>query len=143
MKVLVSWKRITEQVDLTDLEKHASVEYLTDPRDEDELLEKIRDAEVFIGFAASEKILEAADTLKMIQTPAVGFELIAVDAATKKGVLVCNTVGSNAESVAELAWGLILGLVRQIPGADRLMREGKWEISLQRSIHLCGGRRLA
>lgn len=126
-KVLISWKRITEQLDLTDLEKHASIEYLTDPRDEDELLERISDAEVFIGFAASEKILEAAEKLKMIQTPAVGFERIAVDAATNKGILVCNTVGSNAESVAELAWGLILGLARQIPGADRLMREGKWE----------------
>jgi phosphoglycerate dehydrogenase-like enzyme len=127
VKVLVSRKRITEQLDLTELEKHASIEYLTDPRDENELLKKISDAEVFIGFAASEKILEAAEKLKMIQTPAVGFERIAVDAATKKGILVCNTVGSNAESVAELAWGLILGLARQISGADRLMRDGKWE----------------
>lgn len=126
-KVLVSWKRITEQLDLTDLEKHARMEYLTDPRDEDELLEKISDADVFIGFAASEKVIEVAENLKMIQTPAVGFERIAIDVATNRGILVCNTVGSNAESVAELAWGLILGLARQIPGADRLMRAGKWE----------------
>ena len=127
MKVLVASKRITAQVDLTDIDKHAQVEYLQDARDEAELLEKIRDADVFIGFAASETVIAGAERLKLIQTPAVGFERIAVDAATQRKIVVCNTVGSNAESVAELAWGLILGIARQIPGADRLMRAGKWE----------------
>jgi D-3-phosphoglycerate dehydrogenase len=56
----------------------------------------------------------------------VGYENVDVDAATKRGVMVCNTGGVNAEAVAELTWGLILGLARQIPGGDRLMREGKW-----------------
>jgi phosphoglycerate dehydrogenase-like enzyme len=62
----------------------------------------------------------------MIQTFAVGYDNIDDKAATKRGIMVCNTGGSNAESVAELTWGLILGLARQIPGGDRLMRSGEW-----------------
>jgi lactate dehydrogenase-like 2-hydroxyacid dehydrogenase len=56
----------------------------------------------------------------------VGYENVDVEAATRRGIMVCNTGGVNAEAVAELAWGLILCLARQIPGGDSLMRNGGW-----------------
>ncbi len=56
--------------------------------------------------------------------------------------MVCNTGGSNAESVAELAWGLILGVSRRIPGGDRLMREGKWERFMPQNHKLVWGKTL-
>ncbi|MEE8569767.1 MAG: phosphoglycerate dehydrogenase [Candidatus Bathyarchaeia archaeon] len=124
MKILVLRTPI-RGADYSSLEKYARVEYSS--FDEAEVMKKIRDADVFIGYFASKKVIDVAEKLKMIQTPAVGMDRIDIDAATERGIIVCNTTGSNAESVAELTWGLIFGIARQIPGADRLMREGKYE----------------
>ena len=50
-------------------------------------------------------------------------------AAAERGVLVCGTAGLPYPT-AELAWGLILGLMRRIPSEDRATREGRWQTSL-------------
>jgi phosphoglycerate dehydrogenase-like enzyme len=48
-----------------------------------------------------------------------------VAAATELGIVVSGTSGSG-EGPTELTWGLIIGLLRQIPQEDRLTRQGKW-----------------
>lgn len=48
-------------------------------------------------------------------------------AATKAGVLIAE--GSSAKyspSTGELAWGLIIGIMRHIPQSDAAMRRGEW-----------------
>jgi len=50
-------------------------------------------------------------------------------AAADRGVTVCGTAGLPYPT-AELAWGLILGLMRRIPSEDLATREGKWQVSL-------------
>jgi D-3-phosphoglycerate dehydrogenase len=47
-------------------------------------------------------------------------------AATARKIVVTNTPGANAVSVAELAMGLILALARQIPEAVEAVQLGKW-----------------
>ncbi len=54
---------------------------------------------------------------------------IDMKAAAERGVLVCGTSGLPYPT-AELAWGLILSLMRRIPAEDRATREGKWQTSL-------------
>jgi len=127
MKVIVARPVGSLLTDISEWERLAKIEYVK-AQDEVSLMRQIVDADVLITgrVPVTSKIIAAGRKLKMIQTFAVGYENMDVEAATKAGIMVCNTGGSNAESVAELTWGLILGLARQIPGGDRLMKEGEW-----------------
>lgn len=68
--------------------------------------------------------IEASDTLKVVVVHGTGHDAVDKNAATKKGVLVCNTPGANARSVSELALGLVLAAARLIPAADMAERSG-------------------
>lgn len=128
LKILIALPRENLRTDISEWERIAKVEYVK-PQDESALMRQIVDANILVtggGTPITAKLITAGEKLMMIQTFSVGYENIDAEAATKKGIMVCNTGGANAESVAELAWGLILGSARQIPGGDRQMREGKW-----------------
>ena len=53
-----------------------------------------------------------------------GCDTIDIDACTQAGVMVLNQVGGNADSVAEMALGLMLSVLRRIPECDRRLRSG-------------------
>jgi D-3-phosphoglycerate dehydrogenase len=71
-------------------------------------------------------IIDAGKNLKIIARAGAGVDNIDVEYAEKKGVRVVCTPEAVATAVAELTMGLILSLARQIPMADRAMKEGKW-----------------
>lgn len=71
-------------------------------------------------------IIEAGKRLKAIGRAGAGLDNVEVEPAEKKGVLVLNTPEAPATAVAELTIGLMLSLARNIPLADRTMKEGKW-----------------
>src|SRR5574340_895040 len=70
--------------------------------------------------------LNAADRLKVISRYGVGVDNVDLAAAHERGIIVTNTPGANAVSVAELALGLMLALARQIPEAVESVHQGKW-----------------
>ena len=70
--------------------------------------------------------LEAADRLKVIARYGVGVDSVDLAAAQAKGITVTNTPGANSVSVAELAFGLMLAMARQIPEAVDAVHQGKW-----------------
>ena len=111
------------------LETIAEVE-VTGEIDQKLIREKARDAVVIItGAPISAEVIEAARNLKLIQTTTVGYDQIDVEAAKKNGVVLCNVAEANANSVAELTFGLILDLARRIsidrsPYEARGMAEG-------------------
>ena len=72
-------------------------------------------------------VLEKAPKLRAIGRAGVGVDNVDLDAATAAGVLVMNTPGGNAVSVAEHAMALMLVLARHISQADASMHAGKWE----------------
>ena len=75
--------------------------------------------------------LEDAPRLKVISLAASGFESIDIDAATARGVVVTNApTRLGTESVADLAFGLILDVARGISQADRRLKTGVWERSM-------------
>jgi phosphoglycerate dehydrogenase-like enzyme len=55
-----------------------------------------------------------------------GFDKVDLAAATRHGVLVTTTPGSNANAVADLTIGLMCAVRRQITRLDRRMRGGIW-----------------
>ena len=72
------------------------------------------------------EIIEAGTRLKAIGRAGVGLDNIDVNTAKKRGIHVLNTPEAPAYAVAELTIGLILSLARNIPLADKTMKEGKW-----------------
>ena len=72
-------------------------------------------------------VLEKAPKLRVIGRAGVGVDNVDLDAATAAGVLVMNTPGGNAVSVAEHTLALMLAMARHIPQASASTRAGKWE----------------
>lgn len=143
VKVLFVAGRWAQDVDkserLKELKKHAEVE-LALQGDEKSLIEKVGDVDVIIcGGPITAKVIEAAPKLKMIQTTSVGFDYIDEAAAAKKGVIICNVAGVNANSVVELDFGMILDIARRIGAHNRSMREGGWaRVEVERQVEIRG-----
>src|SRR5262245_3743321 len=72
-------------------------------------------------------VLAKAPRLRIIGRAGVGVDNVDTAAATAAGVLVMNTPGGNAVSVAEHTVALILSLARSIPQASISTKSGKWE----------------
>ncbi|KND61905.1 D-3-phosphoglycerate dehydrogenase [Candidatus Burkholderia verschuerenii] len=71
-------------------------------------------------------LIERLPSLRIIATSGVGFDRIPVDFARERGIVVTNTPDLLNAAVAELTIGLILALLRQLPLADRFVRQGAW-----------------
>lgn len=141
MKVLIVAGRWAQEIEklpsLAELKKLAEVE-VTYSSDQNEIKNKASDVEVIItGAPITAAIINAAPKLKMIQTTSVGYERIDVKTATANGIIVCNVVASNANSVAELCFGLILSVARRISAHDRSLRAGGWgRVDLERQVQI-------
>lgn len=83
-------------------------------------------------------VFEQSDVRLVIRAGA-GYNTIDVMAAADRGVYVCNVPGKNAVAVAELAFGLLLALDRNIPDNVTDLRAGTWHKSrYQRAAGLYG-----
>jgi D-3-phosphoglycerate dehydrogenase len=105
-----------------------SVAEATDSRD---LAEKIRGSSAVRVIVSeyvplNDEVLEAAPALKGVIAYGAGYDHIDVAAMKRKGVMVCNCRGQNAQAVAELTFGLILCLLRRINRVDPWVRAGEW-----------------
>ncbi|MFZ0591174.1 MAG: phosphoglycerate dehydrogenase [Bryobacteraceae bacterium] len=72
-------------------------------------------------------VLKKAPKLRVIGRAGVGVDNVDLEAATAAGVLVMNTPGGNAVSVAEHTLALMLSMARSIPQASVSTKAGKWE----------------
>src|SRR5579872_1976249 len=73
------------------------------------------------------EVLKQAPKLRAIGRAGVGVDNVDLPAATAAGVLVMNTPGGNAVSVAEHTLALMLSMARAIPQASASTKSGKWE----------------
>ncbi|HEX4750949.1 MAG TPA: phosphoglycerate dehydrogenase [Bryobacteraceae bacterium] len=72
-------------------------------------------------------VLAKAPNLKVVGRAGVGVDNVDLPAATEAGVLVMNTPGGNAVSVAEHTLALMLSMARSVPQASSSTKSGKWE----------------
>jgi D-3-phosphoglycerate dehydrogenase / 2-oxoglutarate reductase len=75
----------------------------------------------------NEEVLSKSPKLRVIGRAGVGVDNVDLKAATNAGVLVMNTPGGNAVSVAEHTLALMLAMARSIPQASNSTKGGKWE----------------
>ncbi|MBL0939027.1 MAG: phosphoglycerate dehydrogenase [Gemmatimonadaceae bacterium] len=96
----------------------------------DELLQRIGDYDAIVGRSAtriSAELLQAGTRLKVVGRAGVGIDNIALDVATSLGIAVINAPAGNTVAVAELFFGTVLSLLRQIPRASEVMGNGRWD----------------
>ena len=86
----------------------------------------------------TEKVIAAADNLKVVGRAGIGIDNIDLAAATAKGVIVMNTPFGNSITTAEHAIAMMLALARQIPAADISTQAGKWEKSKFMGVEVTG-----
>ncbi|MBI4211466.1 MAG: hypothetical protein HY540_02405 [Deltaproteobacteria bacterium] len=94
------------------------------------LLETIPNFEVLVVRSnpkVTKKVIDAAERLKLIVRAGVGLDNIDVDAAYARNIVVSNTPGATAISVAEHVMGLMLALLRHIPAAHAKTDQGVWD----------------
>ncbi|MCC6500677.1 MAG: hypothetical protein IT313_10460 [Anaerolineales bacterium] len=95
----------------------------------DDLLKAIPDYDGLIVRGRTKvtaSLLDAASRLKVIGRAGVGVDNIDLDAAKKRNVTVVNAPMSTSIAVAELTFGLLLALARELPRADAGMKQDKW-----------------
>ncbi|MEN6408215.1 MAG: hydroxyacid dehydrogenase, partial [Anaerolineaceae bacterium] len=71
-------------------------------------------------------VFEAGKKLKVVGRAGVGVDNIDLNAAREHKVTVVNSPMATTISVAELAMGLMLAIVRETARADASMKAGKW-----------------
>lgn len=72
------------------------------------------------------EVLDAYPSIRVLSNFGVGFDNIDVDAATQRGVAVCNTPGVLTAATAEIAWSLIMAAARRVPEAIGFVKAGEW-----------------
>lgn len=95
------------------------------------LIQKANECDAFLTEVTDiidAQVLDAASTLKAVANRAVGLDNIDIPAATRNGVLVCNTPGVLHESCADFTMGLMLSLARNIAYGDRRIRAREWTV---------------
>ena len=70
------------------------------------------------------EVVCGADALKMIAVAFTGIDHVGLDAARERGITVCNCAGYSDVSVAELAVGLAIDVLRHVVPADAATRAG-------------------
>lgn len=98
------------------------------PFTKEEFLEYAYDADALIvgNDKVTADIIENCHNLKVIAKHGVGVDGIDVKAANDKGIIVTYAPGTNAEEVADLAFGYMLMLARGLFQANKDTKEGKW-----------------
>lgn len=132
--VLDDYQRAFEGTEaIRRLRQSADVLILTDKLSTEEALVRVlKGTQVIIPirertrFPAS--LLQSLTDLELISQTGSHAYHVDIDAATNAGIIVAMAPGSNA--TAELAFGLMLGVMRRISQSDQAMRRGDWPLVL-------------
>ena len=95
----------------------------------EQIAEKIGNFQVVVVRSRTKmtrELVAKADKCKIIARVGVGLDNIDQDAAKEKNIRVINAVEGAVTAVAELVIGLMLSMAREIPRADREVRNGNW-----------------
>ncbi|RYD52163.1 MAG: hydroxyacid dehydrogenase [Sphingobacteriales bacterium] len=94
--------------------------------DADRLLEGCEGVITSTRLQLTRELLVSHPALQWIGRMGSGMEVIDVDAATEQGIAVFASPEGNRNAVAEHALGMLLSLLKKIPGAVREVKQGIW-----------------
>jgi phosphoglycerate dehydrogenase-like enzyme len=132
--VLDDYQRAIEGTEaIRRLRRRAEVRVFTEKLATDAaLIEALRGCQAIIPIRERTKfpasLLQALPDLELISQTGNHAYHIDIEAATRAGIVVALAPGGN--STTELAFGLILAVMRRIPHSDHAMRRGEWPMVL-------------
>ncbi len=122
------------------LSPHGRLQIYTDPpRDEGELLERLRPAEVVIPIRertpfTAERLVKLPH-LRLISMTGTGVASIDLKTATARRIVVTHTPGTSVPAVVEVTFGLMIALCRRLPAIDGEIRQGQWPQHVGTELH--------
>lgn len=95
----------------------------------DEIVERIGDAQAVFTNKTSitKEIMDQCPDLKFISVLATGYNVIDVEYAKEKGIVVCNIPTYGTDCVGQFAIALLLEICHHIGHHDKAVKAGKWE----------------
>ena len=127
------------------LEEHFEVERNPDDRPFDPvaLRQRLADkvgAMLMGGELVDQAAIDAAPRLRAVSNCAAGFNNLDLPALTRAGIVATNTPDVSNESVADMAWALLLSAARRVRDGDAFVRSGAWrgfayDLYLGREVH--------
>lgn len=90
-------------------------------------IDRVQDADVIMiaNMPLKGEVIRACKNLKFINVAFTGVDHVDLAAAKEMGVKVSNASGYSTQSVAELALGMMLSLLRNVPQVEERCRAGK------------------
>jgi phosphoglycerate dehydrogenase-like enzyme len=97
-----------------------------------EFVDALKDVHILIPIRErtrlTSSLLEALPSLEMISQTGGNTPHLDLEAATRRGIVVCTSPGSG-QSTAELTFALMLAVMRRLPQEHQAMRAGRWQTS--------------
>ena len=118
-------EKLEEAVAEVKARGHEIVAYGTKEEDPGKLAERGKDADIIIiaNQPFRKNVIEKCENLKLLSVAFTGVDHIDVDFCKEKGIRVCNAAGYSTNAVAELAFGLAISVLRNIPACDTVCRK--------------------
>ena len=140
-RVLVSDKLSPTAVQIFR-DRGVEVDYLPDlGKDKEALLAAIGQYDglaIRSATKVTEKLIGAADNLKVVGRAGIGVDNVDIPAASRRGIIVMNTPFGNSITTAEHAIALMFAVARQIPEANASTHAGKWEKNRFMGVEITG-----
>ncbi len=132
MKEKVFLTRTLHDFTLKDLKKKYDIEIHTGkmPIPQSKLKSKIKEVQGLICFPydkIDKEIIQLGKNLKIISTYSVGYDHIDTKYAKKNKIRIGYTPEVLTDATADMAFALLLDLLRRITEGDRIIRNGKWK----------------
>ncbi|MCH2304714.1 MAG: D-glycerate dehydrogenase [SAR202 cluster bacterium] len=129
-KVFVTRSRVPKAIKLLEENFDVSVWNSLIKAPKDDLKKYIKDADAIlteVDDVIDKEIISNAPNLKIISNRAIGVDNIDIETANINNIKIGNTPGVLHESCADLTFGLIIAIARQIPYAYNQVLKGNWK----------------
>ena len=129
-KVFVTRSRVPKAIKLLEENFDVSVWNSLIKAPKDDLKKYIKDADAIlteVDYVIDKEIISNAPNLKIISNRAIGVDNIDIETANINNIKIGNTPGVLHESCADLTFGLIIAIARQIPYAYNQVLKGNWK----------------
>jgi len=124
-RIFISCRIFPEEVERLERAGHEVVMFPGDLIGREELLRNVADVDVLIvplSTRVDAQVLASAPGLKVIANLGVGVDNIDLEEARARGIVVLNTPGVLSETVADLAFALMLAVARRVVELDKRLR---------------------
>lgn len=101
---------------------------LYDRTSEDDVVSRAKEAEVILinKVNITDEIMGQLPKLKYIGVLATGYNVVDIEAASRRGILVSNIPAYSTDSVAQMTFAHILNMVNRVEHYADLNRNGRW-----------------